>query len=150
MSRFDRNQEHRAGMTLMEVILALAILAGAMLLIGELTRIGGRHAQAALDVSRGQLHCQSVLAQIDAGILTATPTQNMPVDTDPDWLYSIDIQPQATPGLLAVTVSAIRADQARTQPPTARLVRWMVDPQYVQQRVNDAAEQAAEEDTSVL
>ncbi len=137
-------------MTLLEVILAMAILAGALLLIGELTRIGGRHAQSALDLSRGQLHCRSVLAQIDAGILTATPVQRVPIDFDPAWLYSIEIQPQALQGLISVTVIVFRADQERTGPPAARIVRWMIDPQYAQQRIDDAAEEAAEEDDRVF
>ena len=58
----------RAAMTLLEVILALAILAGSLAVLGELTRQGMHNAEAARAESEAQLLCESKLAEIAAGI----------------------------------------------------------------------------------
>lgn len=137
------------GVSLLEVILALAILAGAMAAIGELLRVGARHATAAFEQSVGQLHCQSILDQIRAGVLPASSAQDAPLPLDPDWLYSVEVQSLSLDGLLQVVVHARRADDTRSQPRLVTLVQWVIDPQYLQQKIDEAeAQQAsAEEET---
>ncbi|MBW8884274.1 MAG: prepilin-type N-terminal cleavage/methylation domain-containing protein, partial [Planctomycetia bacterium] len=47
------------GLSLMEVILAIAILGGALAMIGQLIRIGSRSAAEARDLTMSQLYAES-------------------------------------------------------------------------------------------
>ncbi|MCH7726838.1 MAG: type II secretion system protein, partial [Planctomycetes bacterium] len=62
------SQRARQGLTLLEIILSIAILSVSLAAIGELLRIGSRSAKDARDLSRAQIHCQSKLAELTAGI----------------------------------------------------------------------------------
>ena len=77
--------------TLLEVILALAILAGALASLGEVVRLSGEHANYARDHSQAQLLAASKLAEITAGAeeLTNVAPTRFKIDSDPPWLYSI-------------------------------------------------------------
>ena len=139
-SSTDRNpRTRRRAVSLLEVILALAILAGALAAIGELVRVGVRHASAAQDISAGQLHCQSIMDQLSAGVLPMGAAADVPLALDPEWLYSIEVQSQTLQGLMRVTV-AVRRDEPRgSSEPLAVLVQLVVDPAYLQQ-VRDEAQ----------
>ena len=139
----------RRAITLMEVLLALAILAGAMFLIGELIRVGARHAVTASDLSTGQMHCESVFNMLETGLLPMTGISQAAFELDPSWNYSVELQPQQIPGLLSVRVSVTRGVQPQG-PATMQMTRWMINLDYVQQRVDEAAARQAEEDDSVL
>jgi hypothetical protein len=125
----------------MEVVLALAILVGAMVVIGELARAGMRHAQMARDLTCAELICESKMAEVLSGSTTPTSIGSTPADTDAtgepspqneQWRYSIDVEdaPAQTQGLLAVTVTVTQDPHGREQPPEVSLTRWMVDPNY--------------------
>ena len=120
--------QRRRGFSLLEVILAIAILAGAMVMLGDLLRIAGRHATATSELTRAQLHCQSIISQIVAGILPPESVQGAPMETDPNWTYSIDVQTLQLEGLLSVQVTVAQNIDARQQPLSATLTRWMIDP----------------------
>ena len=125
----------RKGTTLLEVMLALVILAGAMASLGNLLRIAGQHATAAQELTKAQMYCQAVMDLLDAGLLTMTPVTDAPLELNPDWTYSIQSEPLQTEGLLAVqvTVQRIPSDEQRAMGVT--LTRWMLDPEYLEQRV---------------
>ncbi len=120
--------QRRSGLSLLEVILAIAILAGAMVMLGDLLRIAGRHATAASELTRAQLHCQSIISEIAAGILPPESVQGAPMETDPNWTYSIEVQTLQLEGLLSVQVTVAQNIDARQQPLSATLTRWMIDP----------------------
>jgi len=120
-----------AGFSLLEVILALAILAGAMVILGELARQGLRYAERARDVTQAEMICQSKLAEIISSSSTPTASAASPVETDPSdnqkWLCSVDVSPLSQQGLLAVRVTVTK-DTDQAQPLEVSLTRWMVDP----------------------
>ena len=60
----------RAGFSLLEVILAMAILAGAIAVLGEAGRLALRNAGYARDMAQAQLLCESKMAEIVTGIAT--------------------------------------------------------------------------------
>ncbi len=136
--------QRRSGLSLLEVILAIAILAGAMVMLGELMRMAGRHATAASELTQAQLHCQSVISQIAAGILPPDATQGTPMESDPDWIYSIDVQALPIEGLIAVQVTVEQNLDAQQQPLSASLTRWMIDPDLALQEAAEQAEAAEE------
>jgi hypothetical protein len=112
----------------LEVILAIAILAAGMTLIGELMRIGGRHATAAVNLTKAEMYCESMISQIAIGSIAAQAASNTPIDIDPNWLYSVEVQDVALEGLLSVRVSVQWAADTSLNPRTASLTRWMIDP----------------------
>ena len=127
MSLLSHHQS-RKGFTLLEVILALAIMAGATAVIGELVRTGLMNSQRARDITRGELICESVMTQIVTGAISATSTSNVQFDDDPRWLYSISVDSSAQQGLITVTVTVVRDAPTEQHPAPVQLVRWMVDP----------------------
>jgi len=120
------------GFSLLEVILALAIMAGAMVVLGELARQGLRYAESARDVTEAQMLCESKLAEFTSGVSTPAGSGAAPLESDASsprkWLYSVDVSSLSQQGLLAVRVTVTKdaADQAR--PLAVSLTRWMIDP----------------------
>ena len=123
-----RRRSRPRGLTLLEVMLAIAILGGAMAAIGEIVRIGGRAAEEARLTTTAQLHCESKMAQIVTGVTPPMPVARVPYEADPEWLYSITVQPLQQEGLLAVEVTFEQNVPAAQQPISFSLVRWMIDP----------------------
>ena len=70
------------GFSILEVILALAILGGSIAVLGELASRGLHNAQVAADLAHAQLLCESKLAEITAGITFPDPVQNARFDVD--------------------------------------------------------------------
>lgn len=80
----------RGAFSLLEVILALGILVGALAVIGELVRTGLRNAQMARDLSQAQMLCETRLAEIHAGAASAEPAGKSPIPDHPGWLASVE------------------------------------------------------------
>lgn len=120
----------RSAFTLLEVILALAILAGSVAVTGELMRNGMMNAQAARDLTRGELVCESVMSQVVTGALAPSSASDVPFDDDNRWLYSINVESGQLQGLLIVTVSVHRDAAAGQLVTPCKMVRWMIDPEY--------------------
>lgn len=119
----------RAGLTLLEVILAIAILGGALVVIGELIRTGSRSAQNARELTIAQILAESTMNEVAAGLIPATSTSTQVLETNPDWMYSLQVDPAPNQqGLLLVTVTMNQSDPVRGRELSYSLVRWMLDP----------------------
>lgn len=116
------------GFSLLEVILALAILTGAIAVIGELVRVGTRNAEAARDLTQSQLLCESKLAEIASGLTVAEPVTMSLCPDDQDWLYSVAVESTAETGIVAVRVTLTRNLPNQPQPLEFSMVQWMPDP----------------------
>jgi general secretion pathway protein I len=116
------------GFSLLEVILALAILTGAIAVIGELVRVGTRNAEAARDLTQAQLLCESKLAEIASGLATVEPVSMARCPDDEDWLYSVTVDSTAETGIVAVRVTLTRNLRTQSQPLEFSMVQWMPDP----------------------
>ncbi len=129
----------RAAFTLLEVILALAILAGALAVLGEVGRLALQNAAGARDLARAQLLAESKMAEIDAGISAPDPVDSEAFDTTaesldadgPAWVYSIASDSTDEVGLLSVRVSVTRDQPAGQHPVKFSLTRWLPDPNYM-------------------
>ena len=146
----SNNSQHqiRRGLTLLEVMLAIAIFGLALVAIGELIRIGSVSAAAARDLTDAQRLCNNVMAEVGAGIIPPDPASDTPVESAEDWLYTIESQPLTEQeGMLWVSVT-VRQDPAQyNKPAEFTLVRWMTDP-AVAAEAKAAAEAAATEGSS--
>ncbi|MDZ4820548.1 MAG: prepilin-type N-terminal cleavage/methylation domain-containing protein [Planctomycetota bacterium] len=137
----------KRGFTLLEVILALAILVGAIAVIGELVRNGLNSGTRSRELSRAALLCESTLAEVQAGLIppTSSTTGNFP--DEPGWTYSIDSAAGDVDGLLQVRITVTNTASYLRPQTTCSLVRWMRDPDYVASAMA-AAEAATAEDTT--
>ena len=115
----------RRGFSLLEVLLASAILLGAVIVLGELAHLGIRNAAAARDLTTAELICRSTMNEIVAGILPADEVEDAVVTSMPGWVYSVEVVPLEHAGVsaLRVTVAADLPDEQR--PLTFSLMRWV-------------------------
>jgi prepilin-type N-terminal cleavage/methylation domain-containing protein len=116
------------GLTLLEVILAIAILGGCMTVIGELVRMGVRHAEEAREQTKAQLLCESKLEEIAAGVTALESASMVPFELDPEWTYTIESASLDEQGLIQVRVTVQPAESDRLHPIAFTLTRWMLDP----------------------
>ncbi|NQU26576.1 MAG: prepilin-type N-terminal cleavage/methylation domain-containing protein [Candidatus Nealsonbacteria bacterium] len=138
----------RDGFSILEVILALAILAGSIAVLGEVASLGMRNAQVAGHLTHAQLLCEGKLAEITAGITAPDPVRDvqfeLPVgDGKIAWVYSIDVMDIDEDGLVAVCVTVRQNLPPNKRPVTCSLIRWIVDPQI---ELSEPAESESEED----
>jgi type II secretory pathway pseudopilin PulG len=134
----------RGGLTLLEVILALGILALALAILGELVRIGVRASHAAQDATHAQLLCESIVAELVVGAVPPDPVAAAHVASDPEWLYSIELLPTGQEGLVALRVTVVKYLDTLRQPPSFTLTRWIPDPDgLLAQQTREAQDAAA-------
>ena len=151
----------RNGYSLLEVILATAILLGSVVVLGELARIGRKHVTSAEQLSAAQLVCEAKINEILAGLsplenvaeTLVGPTNFSPRgelatdtrsemkasetleaetwETGPQWLYTVDVQPLDWPGLVALKVT-VTEDVENKRPTQFSIIRWVRDPTFQQ------------------
>ena len=126
-----RYRSSRRAMTLLEVILSIAILCGALAVLGELVRVGTRACRKAEMLSTAQLLADSLAAELSAQ-RTATPESTEGVIEHfggASWTYTVDVQPGHQPELLVIAVTVSEDLAPESQPVSYSLVQWMIDPQ---------------------
>lgn len=124
-------KHHNDGMTLLEVLLSLLVLVVALTGIGALATMGKQSGADSRDLTMGQLLCEGKMAEISAGLLEPTSTSGR-FEADPDWMYSVEVTPADTPGLLNVRVTATQDPNTYVPPLEYALVRWIADPNYAE------------------
>jgi len=117
----------RGGMTLLEVLMALAIFLLAVVAIGRLVNLSS---ERALDIQlQGQAMqlCQSKMAEIYVGAEALTSQSDVPFPEDSSWLWSADCNQGQVTNLwtVQVKVSKVRADGGRFE---VTLTQMMLDP----------------------
>lgn len=124
-----RGHGARSGFSLLELILALAILALSVAAISQLVRLGLSHARFARELTKAELYCESTMAELVAGVLPLEGVTDVPIEQDSGWLYSVTVEPAAVDGLLIVTVTVYQAEPDPVRPIEFTLVRWLADPE---------------------
>lgn len=123
------------GFTLLEVILAIAILAVSLAAIGEVVRSAFGNASDAADGLEARLVAQSIMDELKCGardIIDAGPEQVAGVQgaQQPalaNWSFQILTQPTIADDLIQVRVLVGRS-LAPNDPASCELVRWFPDP----------------------
>ncbi|TWU07685.1 prepilin-type N-terminal cleavage/methylation domain-containing protein [Stieleria varia] len=128
---------HRSGFSMLEMLLALAILGTSLALLAQLADTGTEAAREARALAMSRVLCQTKLSELllnsEAG-QTPTPVVDSPVEAfDSESLttytYSVDIAQAPLAGMLAIRVT-VRASVPNEDLPLATYVldRWMIDP----------------------
>ena len=148
---------NRHGMTLLEIILALGVLAGSLAIIANLSRLSTNNAVLARDTTQAQLLCESIMARLMSGIIEFESVFDEPVydpihdfddvgtsysynNSDYKWVYSIEINTLDDYGLLEVIVTVTQhLPYSNREPASCRLVRWMLDKAMAQEMLESEA-----------
>ena len=128
------------------MLVATAILAGALATLGEVVRLATRTAAETRDLARAQLLAASTMAEIVASGVVPEPIEggtlpNDPDPNDPSWVYTVTLGTTGDPALLAVQVTITQVVGAGQVPIQYSLTRWLSDPDYA---AADLSEEAAE------
>ena len=115
----------RRGFSLLEVLLATTILLGAVVVLGELSRLALHNATAARNHTRGAELCARTMAEIVSGIRPASATTEQPFLDDPSWRFAVELLPCDTPGLSCVQVTCRQEVPENKRPIEVRLARWV-------------------------
>ena len=121
-------KSNRAGLSLLEVILSIAILGTSMAVISQFFYLGYRAADRARRQFDATLICDSVMAELAGGVIDVGSTSSADVPNDPRWQYSVDVVDSDVTGLLVATVSVRQRDQQNVE---MSLVRLLPDPDFV-------------------
>lgn len=131
------NKRRRGGFSLLEILLALAILGGAMAMLSQIAETGTSAAREVRDLSIARMMCQSKLSEtlLDAlsGISPQTeltvPMPSSDSGSTTTFNSSVEVQPGQMDGLLIVRVTVVAESSNGGVPrATYSLTRWMVDP----------------------
>ncbi len=144
------NKPRREGVSLLEMILSIAILAGAVAILGELVRIGTRAGSGARDLTEAQLICESIVSEIVCGAAEPESISRAEIPTDEDWLYTIWLGATEAEGLVELRVTVEQNLPVRKRPRKFTLVRWIADPglELSEEPLDEEAEESTEEEDS--
>ncbi len=123
------NAQSRRGFSLMEVLLATALLMGCVVVLSELANIGRQHIRKAEKTAAAELICQSALNEILIGAAPAETFERRPVEDPPGWVISLDVQPlEKRPGLAALEITVAEDLPEDKRAVEFSLKRWILDP----------------------
>lgn len=113
--------------TLLEVILALAILAGAVAILGEVMSIASRSASDAQAESEAQLLANSVMDEMLAGYVPLAQQTQQPLESNAaiPWVYSVTLGETLFAGLTSIEVLVEQDVEKQFRPVKYQLVRWV-------------------------
>lgn len=118
----------RRGLSLLEVLLAIAILGGSLAAIGGLVRIGILSALQTRLRSEANILCDTKMAELSAGVLELREFSLTPIQNEPGWVYSVGVESSNEVGLLYVTVTVGQSESV--DPMEVTINRFMPDPEY--------------------
>ncbi|MGB0597688.1 MAG: type IV pilus modification PilV family protein [Rubripirellula sp.] len=129
----------RFAFSLLEVILATAILLASSMTLLRLLSVGSKHQIRAERLANAQIICNSLIDEWLINPKIRRETMGEPIPGVPQWLYNADIETTEFPGLSRVHIAVFSeepstaGESAKTteRRPTFELVRWMRIPNPV-------------------
>jgi type II secretory pathway pseudopilin PulG len=129
----------RAGITLLEVLIALAIFLGAITVIGQIINTGSQAAIAAQQQAEAVRRCETVLAETLAGSIPMQDSSGS-FEDDPDWSWSVTVLEGPHVDLLSLEVVVAHVDQFGKEDERFALVRWVRNPELFLETTVDSTE----------
>jgi prepilin-type N-terminal cleavage/methylation domain-containing protein len=138
------------GFTLLEIILSLAILAGALAALGEVLRSASQTASMTEGETQAQILAASLMDELVCGArqLSAVSQTVLDPTANPPWIHSIALENTDYPGIVAVRVAIEQQLDARLRPARFELVRWMSNPEYVAPETSDQSSTSSSSEAS--
>lgn len=143
--------KQRAGFSLLELMLSLAILGGSLAILSRIVDTGVSAAIESRSLAQARMACQAKLSEVlmDTALGIQPQTEiNVPMasfdssSTSP-MNYSVEVAPASVDGLLAIRVTVeVQNDAGTAQIANHSLTRWTVDPALGLEEA-EAEEQAA-------
>jgi general secretion pathway protein I len=124
----------QAGISLMEVVLALAILGIASAYLAQAMQIAAQNAIRAQRLTQAELVAESVMNQVIAGVIPAQAANWSPytsTSTSSNWNYSLAIvatEIQGTMGIQVAVQERVDGVVPDLQPADLVTTRWIIDP----------------------
>jgi prepilin-type N-terminal cleavage/methylation domain-containing protein len=120
----------RRGFSLLEVILATAILLGSTIVLFELASIGRAHIESTEDLAAAQRICETRINEMLAGAAPIQVVENEPLDEEAGWTITVSLDSvEHMAGLAALRVTVAREAGQGHRAKRYTLVRWIRDPQ---------------------
>jgi general secretion pathway protein I len=119
----------RRGITLFEVVLALAIFIGALAAISQVLRVGSRASIRAQLASEAVLRSDYKMNEVLSGIIPLQGAQRTPFEDDPDWLWTLNVVDSGTPNLLLLELTVEHSGTGGDLAASFQLTRMVRDPQ---------------------
>jgi prepilin-type N-terminal cleavage/methylation domain-containing protein len=117
----------RQGYTLLEILMATAILLLGLTAVLGIMRSTHQRSVAAADLADAQLACQTLLNELLAQQSRIKPVSAKPIEGLPDWNITVTVYPAPRTGLFVVHVAAQKINP-NTKLPTGimyQLLRWI-------------------------
>ena len=116
----------RRGLSLIEVLLALAILLMALTVIGRLVDMGTDRELDGRLQTQGSRLLQSKMAEFESGTAALESGSGTFEGDDAGWQWTAEVSPQSTPNLYLVTINATR--EVKGHPVTITMSQMIFDP----------------------
>ena len=135
--------DRRRGMTLLEVLIALAIFLAAVTVIGQLVNTGSQAAIGAQLKAEASRRAETVMAEAIAGVVPLQSTSGV-FEDDQAWNWTLSVQDATHADMLLVEVIVARQGSLRQEQTNFHLVRWVRDPElWLQSTVETTTTEAA-------
>ena len=144
------NSKLPAAFSLLEVILALAILAGSLAALGEVMRMAGQAARLTESETQAQILAASLMDELVSGArqLSAVSQSTLDSSSNPPWTYSITLEDTGYQQMVAVRVTIEQQLDSRLQPARFQLVRWMPNPNYIAPETDEESQSSSNSTSS--
>lgn len=116
------------GISLLEVVIALAIFLAATTVIGQLISTGSQAAIGAQLKAEAARRCETVMSEAIAGVVPLESTGDMAFEDDPYWTWSLTVSDAPVTDLVQIEARVTRQTRAGQPPATMSLIRWVRDP----------------------
>lgn len=124
-----KKQIRQRGLSLLEVIIATAILAGSGMVLFSIIGMGSKYAMRAEELTYAHHFAQSVLDEWQAAPSAIGTEQSGTIEETPDWSYRIESQLLEDQSLCLVQVEISRSTPSRPNTtngePIYKLSRWV-------------------------
>jgi prepilin-type N-terminal cleavage/methylation domain-containing protein len=122
----------RRGLSLLEVVLALAILAVSAALLAQITRQATDNAMSAQKLAHAQMLCESKMAEVLVGAIPMEPldwTLNEDGSLPGQWYYRLETTTTERENMIGLRLAVTDNPNPLTgSPELFFLVRWVIDP----------------------
>jgi general secretion pathway protein I len=118
----------RSGLTLIEVLLALAIFLMSLVALGQLMNLTSQMAIEIDQTNRANQLMQKQMNAVVSGYVPLTSQSDTSFDEDPNWYWSMDAQSDSTPNLWHVTVTVSHKTSGGDEDFKRSLSQMVLDP----------------------